>query len=214
MGPVGPTAWKAPKTSPPPWCWRLWPGWLRVSPSFSVRSRPQDQPPSEQGESVMSADELFPRGRVASLVLRPCHRLRPVQRFLARCPYSSATIWPTSPACLGRADFFITSDIHYLAAALLSGHGWPGAWPWTPAPRARPGPGARAPGGGDWTLLGLLVISGAVKVLRNMGIFLPPPLIMVLDFTHLGSAMAFMIHDGLVVLVKPKPKSNLRGLVG
>ncbi|MCF8124439.1 MAG: hypothetical protein K9K34_18715, partial [Desulfarculaceae bacterium] len=109
------------------------------------------------------------------------------------------------------ADFYITSDIHYLAAALLLGMlAWRlaldtrttgSAWSW--GPRTWWG----------WTLLGLLVVSGAAKVLRNMGIFLPPPLVMVLDFTHLGSAMAFMF-TGLVGLVEPKPKSNLRGLVG
>ena len=115
------------------------------------------------------------------------------------------------PGLAWTANYYATSDIHYLAAALLLGMlAWRlaldtrasgAAWSW--GPRTWWG----------WTLLGLLVISGAAKVLRNMGIFLPPPLIMVLDFTHLGSAMAFMF-TGLVVLVKPKPKPNLRGLVG
>lgn len=115
------------------------------------------------------------------------------------------------PGLAWTANYYITSDIHYLAAALLLGLlAWRltldarttgAAWSW--GPRSWWG----------WTLLGLLVVSGGAKVLRNLGVFLPPPLLMVLDFTHLGSAMTFMF-TGLVVLVKPGPKTDLRGLVG
>jgi hypothetical protein len=96
-------------------------------------------------------------------------------------------------------EFYIMSDLHYLAAALLLGLlAWRlslsrrvinMSWSW--GPRTAWG----------WTLLTLLVISGAFKVARNAGVFLDPALLMVLDFVHLGSGMAFMI-TGLFVLFK------------
>ncbi len=95
-------------------------------------------------------------------------------------------------------DFYIMSDLHYLAAALLiSILAWRlilsrGAvdtcWSW--GPRTAWG----------WSLLTLLFISGVLKVARNAGIFLDPFLIMVLDFVHLGSGMAF-IFTTIVTLI-------------
>lgn len=95
-------------------------------------------------------------------------------------------------------DFFIMSDLHYLSVALLLGLlAWrlnlsqrvvDMSWSW--GPRSAWG----------WTLLALLFISGAFKVARNAGVFLDPFLIMVLDFIHLGSGMAFMF-TGLFVLI-------------
>jgi hypothetical protein len=95
-------------------------------------------------------------------------------------------------------SFYINSDLHYLAAALLLGLlAWrltlskrvvDTSWTWGPL----------SPWG--WTLLTLLFISGIFKVARNAGVFLDPLLIMVLDFVHLGSGMAFMI-TGLFALI-------------
>jgi hypothetical protein len=95
-------------------------------------------------------------------------------------------------------DFFTLSHLHYLAAALLllllayrlaAGPGLAtGRWGWGPL----------SPWG--WTLLAVLIASGAFKAARNAGVYLDPVFIMVLDFAHLGSAMAFMI-TGLFALV-------------
>ncbi len=112
-------------------------------------------------------------------------------------------------------DFYLMSDLHYLAAALLLGVlAWrltlsrrvlDRSWSW--GPRSSWG----------WLLLTLLFISGVFKVARNAGVFLNPTFIMVLDFMHLGSAMAFMI-TGLVALIargrakggSPEEASSLR----
>ncbi|MEW5913089.1 MAG: FeS-binding protein [Thermodesulfobacteriota bacterium] len=98
------------------------------------------------------------------------------------------------------ANFLLLSDLHYLAAALLLGLlAWRlslqarqavPAWSW--GPRTWWG----------WGLIGLLVVSGAAKALRNYGVFLPPPLLMILDFVHLGSAMA-LAFTGLALLLRP-----------
>lgn len=95
-------------------------------------------------------------------------------------------------------DFYINSDLHYLSAALLLGLlAWRLSlsrrvvdtnWSWGPL----------SPWG--WTLLALLFISGVFKVARNAGLFIDPFLLMVLDFVHLGSGMAFMI-TGLFALI-------------
>jgi len=97
------------------------------------------------------------------------------------------------------ADFYHLSDLHYLSVALLLGlMAWRLAlsarvldrrWSW--GPRTFWG----------WLLIALLFISGAFKVARNLGIFLSPTLLMVLDFMHLGSAMAFMV-TGLIALLR------------
>ena len=99
-------------------------------------------------------------------------------------------------------DFFIMSDLHYLSVALLLGLlAWRlslsrravyMSWSW--GPRSAWG----------WTLLTLLFISGAFKVARNAGVFLDPFLIMVLDFIHLGSGMAFMFTGLFVLIGKPR----------
>ncbi|MGD9124388.1 MAG: hypothetical protein PVG60_04805 [Desulfarculaceae bacterium] len=104
------------------------------------------------------------------------------------------------------ADFYILSDLHYLAAALLLALlAWRLAgsqgifdqrWSW--GPRSWWG----------WTLLGLLILSGAFKVARNAGLFLPPLYLMILDFVHLGSAMAY-IFTGLASLIKGRKEPSL-----
>jgi hypothetical protein len=101
-------------------------------------------------------------------------------------------------------DFYINSDLHYLSAALLLGLlAWrlslsrrvvDTSWSWGPR------------SGWGWTLLGLLFTSGVFKVARNAGVFVDPFLIMVLDFVHLGSGMAFMI-TGLFALISRSKRS-------
>lgn len=105
-------------------------------------------------------------------------------------------------------DFFIMSDLHYLAVALLLGLlAWrlslsrrviDTSWSW--GPRTKWG----------WTLLTLLFISGVFKVARNAGVFLDPFLIMVLDFVHLGSGMAFMF-TGLFALIGRSRRRTVDG---
>lgn len=106
-------------------------------------------------------------------------------------------------------DFFINSDLHYLSAALLLGLlAWrlslssrvvDQAWSW--GPRSAWG----------WTLLTLLFISGVFKVARNAGVFLDPFLIMVLDFVHLGSAMAFMFTGLFALIARSRAKKRALG---
>lgn len=103
------------------------------------------------------------------------------------------------PGMAWAADFYITSELHYIAAALLllvlawrlALDARQGGIRWTWGPR----------GGLGWALLLILVVTGAAKAARNYGIFLSPSTMMWLDFIHLGSAMAFMI-TGLVSLIK------------
>lgn len=108
------------------------------------------------------------------------------------------------PGLAWTADFYVTSDLHYYAAGLLlaliawrvglavreRGQGW--SW----GPRTAWG----------WTLLGLLAITGLAKVARNAGIFLSPTLMVVLDLTHLGAAMAFMF-TGLALIFRRKGRA-------
>lgn len=102
------------------------------------------------------------------------------------------------------ADFFITSELHYYAAMLLLFIlGWRLALDmrqkvagWTWGPRSAWG----------WLLLLVLVVSGGAKALRNCCIYLDPVTMMILDFVHLGSAMAFMI-SGLVSLIAGRKKA-------
>ena len=106
------------------------------------------------------------------------------------------------PGLAWTADYHATSDLHYLAAALLlavlawrlglAAREGRLAWSWGPR---------RAWG---WTLLGLLALTGAAKVARNAGVFISPFMMVVLDLTHLGAAMAFMF-TGLGMLLRRRP---------
>ncbi len=106
------------------------------------------------------------------------------------------------PGLAWTADFYATSDLHYLAAALLLAIlAWrlglaarEGGLAWSWGPR----------GAWGWLLLGLLVLTGAAKVARNAGVFISPTMMVVLDLTHLGTAMAFMF-TGLGVLLRRQP---------
>ncbi len=101
------------------------------------------------------------------------------------------------------ADFYILSDLHYLSVALLLGlFAWRlslgtrmGRVCWSWGPRSWWG----------WLLLAVLLVTGVVKVLRNLGVYVSPPLMVVLDLCHLGAAMAFMV-TGLVVLFGGRDK--------
>ena len=96
-------------------------------------------------------------------------------------------------------NFYTLSDLHYISVAFflalmiwrltLSKRILDPRWSW--GPRTWWG----------WTLFVLLLISGTFMVARNFGIYISPPRLMLLDFIHLGSAMAFML-TGLVSLIR------------
>lgn len=105
----------------------------------------------------------------------------------------------TSIPGLGWAENFYTlSDLHYVAAAvLLALVAWrlaldarcgSGGWSWGPATWW------------GWTLFGALIVTGALKVAKNAGLFIDPFWFMVIDLAHLGAAMAF-IFTGLGVVI-------------
>lgn len=118
---------------------------------------------------------------------------------LAQLPVMKRYYLADLPGLAFSADFYVTSNLHYGAAALLLGLlAWRlglalrqtgGRWSW--GPRGRWG----------WTLLGLLLLTGAGKALRNAGVFVWPGMMLALDLTHLGAAMAFMLA-GLGVLAR------------
>lgn len=96
-------------------------------------------------------------------------------------------------------NFYTLSDLHYLSVALVLAlifwrigldvrhevrwFSWgPRSW-W------------------GWTIIAVLGVTGAFKVLRNMGVFISPFNMLVLDLTHLTTAMLFMM-TGLVSLIR------------
>ncbi len=155
----------------------------------------------------MSGNSYSPGGRAAAWLYGIAIGLALFSGF-GQMPLYKRYYITSIPGLGWSADFLALSNLHYVAAALLLGLlAWrlsldlrqPGAaWRW--GPRSWWG----------WSLLGLLVISGAAKALRNLGVFLPPPLLMALDFVHLGSAMAFMF-SGLASILAPRKNKHLRG---
>jgi hypothetical protein len=127
---------------------------------------------------------------------------------LAQLPMMKRYYLADLPGLAFSADFYVTSNLHYLAAALLLGIlAWRaglavrragGSWSWGPR------------GAWGWTLLGLLILSGAGKVLRNAGVFVSPGMMLALDFGHLGAAMAFMF-TGLGVLIRGRRRPAASG---
>jgi phosphoglycerol transferase MdoB-like AlkP superfamily enzyme len=107
------------------------------------------------------------------------------------------------------ANFYILSNIHYISAAIIlmllawrissTGQVLGRNWSW--GPRSNWG----------YLLMGLLIITGAFKVLRNSGLYLDPALLVVLDLMHLGSGMAtlFTLIAGLFIKrPAPTPLTN------
>jgi hypothetical protein len=62
--------------------------------------------------------------------------------------------------------------------------------------------------GFGWFLIFVLIISGAGKALANTGFFIPPAILVILDFSHLGSAMVFMV-SGLAALIMGRKAAQL-----
>lgn len=108
------------------------------------------------------------------------------------------------PGMSWAANFYTTSDLHYIAVALLmflffwrltldartsiSGWSWgPRSW-W------------------GWLLVSLLFITGVGKVIRNTGMFVPPDLMVALDLTHMMSGMFFMI-TAIIAAFVPRSKA-------
>ncbi|MFH1036356.1 MAG: FeS-binding protein [Pseudomonadota bacterium] len=146
----------------------------------------------------MSAQPDFPGGRPARWLYALAVGLL-IFSGLAQLPVMKRYYLADLPGLAFSADFYVTSNLHYLAAALLLAllawraglalRGAGGRWAWGPR---------RAWG---WALLALLVLTGAGKVLRNAGVFISPGMMLVLDLSHLGAAMAFMF-TGLGVLFR------------
>ncbi len=154
----------------------------------------------------MSKHAYSPGGRVAVWLYGIACGLALFSGF-GQMPLYNRYYLTSVPGLGWTGNFIALSDLHYLAAALLL---LLVAW--------RLSLDLRAPGAGwswgprswwGWSLIALLVISGAAKALRNVGIFLPPVVLMILDFVHLGSAMAFMF-SGLVSIFRPRKDSYLR----
>lgn len=112
------------------------------------------------------------------------------------------------PGMSWAADFYTTSDLHYIAVAVLmflffwritldvrasiSGWSWgPRSW-W------------------GWLLLALLLVTGACKALRNTGMFISPDMMVVLDLTHMMGGMAFMI-TAIIAAFTPRPRPAALG---
>lgn len=103
------------------------------------------------------------------------------------------------PGLAWTGDFYFTHGMHYVtAAALLFWLGW----------RLGLG-GVAAVGRSRLLLLGLLALTGLPLVLKNLPwAGFPPLLVMLLDWTHLGAAMAL----GIAALAKVfQRRSNHQG---
>lgn len=148
----------------------------------------------------MSAHDYSPGGRALRWAYGLATGLA-VFTGMAQLPIMKRYYIADLPGLAWSADFYITSNLHYLAAALLLallawrvGLGLRGERPWFSwGPRAAWG----------WTLLAVLAATGALKAARNAGVYLPPALLLVADFTHLGAAMAFMF-TGLGSLIRDR----------
>ncbi|MCF8033310.1 MAG: hypothetical protein K9K66_09320 [Desulfarculaceae bacterium] len=154
----------------------------------------------------MSKHDYSPGGRVAVWLYGIAIGLALFSGF-GQMPLYNRYYLTSVPGLGWSGNFIALSELHYFAAALFMGLvAWRlaldtragGTWSW--GPRSWWG----------WSLIALLVLSGGAKALRNAGVFLPPLALMLLDFVHLGSAMAFMF-SGLVSLFRPRKKQYLRG---
>ncbi|MBI5522393.1 MAG: hypothetical protein HY910_07175 [Desulfarculus sp.] len=154
----------------------------------------------------MSIHDLTPGGRPARWLYGLATGLL-VFSGMAQLPMMKRYYLADLPGMAWSEDFFITSNLHYLAGALLlalmawrlglkarQAGGW---WSWGPR------------GAWGWTLLAVLMVTGAGKVARNAGVYLPPDLFMALGLIHLGAAMAF-IFTGLGSLIKGR-KAEVQG---
>ena len=138
----------------------------------------------------MSRHDYSPGGLVPAIIWRVTLGLA-IFSGIGSMPITKRYYISDLPLMEWSADFFVLSAIHYICAAvILAMLAWRLVlsrglidlrWSW--GPRAR------------WTLLlfGLLIFSGAFKVARNTGFFLPPALLVILDFIHLGSGMAMLL---------------------
>jgi hypothetical protein len=96
------------------------------------------------------------------------------------------------PGFAWAADFYITLVIHYVAAALFLGLA--AYYLVSQAMLRALWPPRNGPAWVRMVLLGLIILSGSMLVLRNLpGLTLPPALIVASTLTHIASAMFLLI---------------------
>ena len=124
-----------------------------------------------------------PGGRTASILYKLALGFALFSGF-GQMPILKRYYFADLPLLGWSADFYILSDMHYWSAALIlllmawrvsiGGGLFSRSWSWGPHSKW------------GYTLLTVLIITGAGKVLRNWGLYLPPALLVVLDLAHLG----------------------------
>ncbi|MFH1058231.1 MAG: FeS-binding protein [Pseudomonadota bacterium] len=152
----------------------------------------------------MSQNTASPGGRVARWLYGLAMGVA-IFTGMAQMPIMKRYYIADIPGLAWTADYFVTSDLHYYAAALLLALlAWrvglmirAGGLGWSWGPRSAWG----------WTLLGLIAVTGLAKVARNAGVFVSPTLMVVLDLTHLGAAMAFMF-TGIGLLFRRRGRAQ------
>ncbi|MFH1139882.1 MAG: FeS-binding protein [Pseudomonadota bacterium] len=103
------------------------------------------------------------------------------------------------PGMAWSADFYITHVMHYLGAVFLLV-----ILAYVPAARGDLGAGDKSRVRARAVVLGLLVLSGAVLVLKNLpGWDLPPALIVAANLAHIAGAMLFLVVGLYFVLRRP-----------
>lgn len=146
----------------------------------------------------MSVNDYSPGGRAPRWLYGLATGLA-VFTGMAQLPVMKRYYIADLPGLAFSANFYVTSNLHYLAAALLLA-----LLAWRLGLRLRGEDlwfswGPR--GAWGWTLLAVLAATGALKAARNAGVYLPPAWLLAADFTHLFTAMAFMF-TGLGSLIK------------
>ena len=138
----------------------------------------------------MNGSMKQPGGRIPGLLYKSALGLALFSGF-GQMPILKRYYFSDLPLMDWTSNFYIMSDIHYVCAALIlmlmawrisiGGEILSRDWSWGPR--------------SNWTylLLTVLILSGAFKVLRNSGLYLPPALLVVLDLMHLGAGMATLV---------------------
>jgi hypothetical protein len=158
----------------------------------------------------MSAHQYSPGGRVARWAWGLAIGLA-LFSGLGQMPMTKRYYIADLPGMGWSENFYTLGDLHYLSVALvlalifwrlgldLRQGGWRFSW----GPRSWWG----------WTLLTVLALTGAGKALRNLGVFISPSNMLLLDLTHLTTAMIFMF-TGLFSLFRRQETAGRPGNLG